>query len=422
VFTEDEYSRFDKGLTYFEANQPFMNNLQRAKVDRGGGSTPRRVTPENLDSSKPHGMLPHSSKSERKPNSEFPPPRRSTSVKSEPSASELPQRPRKTESSSQRPPNEDRTNAQDDIPEPKPPHSTSDTPRKVSLPDVETGAVVEVTPGVRCRVELVDGPSVFLAPLPQLIVGSLLAFRRPLRDEQQAIHRAEKVRQQSGPVKEDRESQTDQFEFIRQLQRGADSVPAPRPVSSSAVATDDLALSSFRPGDLVQLQSGDVGVVSQTTENGIGLLAEGGSQVTVKISEVSRILRSQTLVRDRLRRKICVWDIIVFGDSTHRVVAMYNDQVFLEANDGQMTCSPANEVTVVLGISGSILEKTVRKILPKTHDYSAPFEVVEVSAKGFLKGQGPDGKGLEKFKFVDHQKTWLFSDEVPDRSPTTSSE
>jgi hypothetical protein len=95
---------------------------------------------------------------------------------------------------------------------------------------------------------------------------------------------------------------------------------------------------------------------------------------------------------------------------------MCHDQVFLDTPDGKMTCCPAREVTVNLGRGESILGRTVRKILPMAHDYSAPFKIVEVSVKGFLSGQPLDGTGIERFKFVDYQIMWLFSDQVPAES------
>jgi hypothetical protein len=184
--------------------------------------------------------------------------------------------------------------------------------------------------------------------------------------------------------------------------------------------TDDLAPPVFRPGDLVQLQYGDVAIVSSASDNSIVLVAEGGSQLTVAISEILRSLQSQAFVHDRSRRKIRLFDTIMFRNSAHKVVAMYNDQVFLTAPDGQMTCSPASKITSDSGTSPSLLGKTVQKILPKIQDYSAPFEIVEVSRKGYLRGQQPGEKGLEKFKFVDHQKMWLFSDEISGGPPITS--
>jgi hypothetical protein len=45
------------------------------------------------------------------------------------------------------------------------------------LPDAEVGAIVEVSLGVRFRVERVDARLVFVAPLPPQVIGSPLAFR-----------------------------------------------------------------------------------------------------------------------------------------------------------------------------------------------------------------------------------------------------
>jgi hypothetical protein len=91
-----------------------------------------------------------------------------------------------------------------------------------------------------------------VAPLPQQVVGPVLAFRLTNQHERRAIGRGEKMWWQLKLVKTNCELQIDRFEFIRRLQRNFNSASAPRPVSSTPIMTDDPVPPLFPPGGFVQ--------------------------------------------------------------------------------------------------------------------------------------------------------------------------
>jgi hypothetical protein len=301
---------------------------------------------------------------------------------------------------------------------------------------LDLGSIVEVTPGVQCRVEWVGEKSVLLSALPGRVAGGPLSFRPPFRDELRWIHHGEKLKREKERTdlglrtvsKLEAESQTDRFEFIRQLQREAQlnqetekEVGKTRSSLRSVDSmTDELRPPQFRTGDMILLKSGPKAIITATiSDNLFEVYNDSNVEGSVHPSEIVTIFPGQAAIFDGSGRKICLGDVVVHLDSEYKVLAMCNNKLFLRGSSG-MLCCQAKDVSLTLPESGhgraSVLGKTVRKIYRiGKESYSEPFVVRGVSRKGFLKAVHEGATGFtksEKFKFVDHKKLWLFSDEI----------
>jgi hypothetical protein len=182
--------------------------------------------------------------------------------------------------------------------------------------------------------------------------------------------------------------------------------------SDASVMTDLSPVIDFRIGDLVQMRSGQIGLIVTMKGDRCEIMI-GVRTNQVLVGEIGRKIASDVFVHDCQDQRVCVGDCVRFRPREYSVVAANGGWVYLSGN-GKFVGAHGDEITVVGVPKGergvvSVLGSSVRKVYPKER-YSGPFTVVTVSDQGWFRAT--DGKVEERFSFLDHKKLWLFADEI----------
>jgi hypothetical protein len=219
-----------------------------------------------------------------------------------------------------------------------------------------------VNSSVPCRVREISSSGLLLSVIPTRVVGPVAAFRRAERDELTAIDHA------------------------------------PRPTS-----TELLEPRNFRVGDLVELTSGEPGLVKAVRNGRLEVLTRDG---IVDSEFIASEIRSAARVTDVHGRVICVGDRLRRGGRRWRAVAIHPRCVFGESEQG-FSCLCPWQISVIGPDTDK--ERLIGKYIMKigsAMEKDVPFVVRTVSRNGCVIAS--DGRFVGQFMFVDFQRTWRF--------------
>lgn len=298
----------------------------------------------------------------------------------------------------------------------EPPPQTKSEPKEKPVTEVKIGDLVEFN-GVRCRVEDMDGPDkLALSIAPETVVGPVSSFRGSLSRKEKlcwescTANRKHQKREPRRPEFVDEGCQFDKFAFLRRMQSPQEEKKEKKvAVGTSASLLRELP---YHLHDMVMLTTGKTAVITKCRPKRYEVLTGDGGRFEVRQGEIAKRIQNQVHVEDANLQKICMNDEVSVHGENYSVIGVANDVLFLKGNDDEY-CTIEARLAVVKAVATGKSRSLVGAIVRKKHlnnELSDPYRITDVSSKGYIVVY--NGKHTDKFKLNEHNKTWIFDDQV----------